>query len=488
MMALSAGKLIGTGVVSLGAGGAGLVPLTVGSLQLMGAMAYCAPGDLGDNPGPDTPADGCQKMADGGYGYLQYNDGSGWKDVSRNANGYGLVTEIVGKNVVESLGRWYATVAYKYVGSDSPFSWSIANYETEQEANAVSLRILPEEGECASDVLPSTKPLPPEAIQPITYVDDETNCTYNVQLQGFAESFPGGPQSPVWLIEGSGDPESKSSGSRYGGCNFAPVLYYDDSGGGPGGPTIPPIPIPPGAPGGGGDWWKPILQTAVGGFIGNTLAGLFRELIKPKAQPAEFEFVAPCDKDEEGNPLSVFYEWPEQTFEERCLDHQAAILEILQQHLNWKTPICFSKYEKGSYARSITFQSEENTDRGNRRCTKRFGYRSNNPCELESLYEHWRDFSWNTGPVIVGHSGSALGSPQVWASSESEGKRVIRHAAGEAGVDPDQDGEWTIGSSDSPRYGLSHTVKLMEVRGLWQATARQGPDGYAQAVWSMPDP
>ena len=164
-----------------------------------------------------------------------------------------------------------------------------------------------------------------------------------------------------------------------------------------------------------------------------------------------------------------------------------ALAELLQTHKELKQPTCAPKSTKGKYARSISFQSDENTERGNRRCTKRFGYRSNSPCELERLYEHWRLFQWNTGPVIVRHRGSALGSLEVWASSVDEGKRVISHAGSEAGIDPNQSGQWSVGSSNHPRYGLSHTVKLMEVRNLWQATAREGPDGYAEAIWTRPD-
>ncbi len=74
---------------------------------------------------------------------------------------------------------------------------------------------------------------------------------------------------------------------------------------------------------------------------------------------------------------------------------------------------------------------------------------------LDAIVDHWKDFTFESGPVVVGHVGSSWGNPQVWASSEEEGKRVIRHAGGEAGIDPDQTGEWKIGSSDSARYGVS---------------------------------
>ncbi len=321
---------------------------------------------------------------------------------------------------------------------------------------------------------------------PVTYEDEESGCTLNVQMLGWAERSPGVIE-PVFDITPV-LPEGRSDTyGRIGGCNFQPVIYAGGPGG-PGGPTIPPI-YPPG--GEGDDWWKDAIAGAIRGAAAWAVQELLKSLTQPRLDPAAFTFVAPCDyldpatKEEKDYRV---YEWPDQDVYSRIVSNQAVLMEMLQQHLNWKTPTCNGTSTKGRYARSITFQSDENTDRGNRRCTKRLGYRSNTACELESLYAHWRNFSWETGPVIVGHSGSALGSPQVWAASVDEGKRVIQHAGREAGIDPNQIGEWSTGSSDSPRYGVSHTVKLMEVRGLWQATAREGPDGYAQAVWTMPDP
>ena len=326
---------------------------------------------------------------------------------------------------------------------------------------------------------PGPTPRPPG---PHTYTDPETGCTMNVTFQAWAVGA-GNQTNPVFLIEPV--TEERSDGGRIGGCNFMPTIYSDT--GGPGGPNIP-IPPGPQPPGPGGEpWWVPFVRGAAQGIGALAAQELLKALFRTPLPKAAFSFVAPCDKYPDGTNEEVVYELDPQNYQSRVLSQQAVIMEILQQHLNWKTPTCNGPSTKGRYARSITFQSDENTDRGNRRCVKRFGYRSNTACELESLHAHWRNFSWDTGPVIVRHRGSALGSVEVWAASVDEGKRVIQHAGREAGVDPDQVGEWSVGSTNSPRYGLSHKVRLMEVRGLWQATAREGPDGYAEAVWTPPD-
>ena len=161
---------------------------------------------------------------------------------------------------------------------------------------------------------------------------------------------------------------------------------------------------------------------------------------------------------------------------------------MLQKHLELKTPICApTKPTLEGNWRTISFRSSEVSPTGNTRLRKRFRYRSLSGLGLGEVVDHWKDFTFQSGSVIVSHKGHSWGTPQVWAASESEGKRVIYHAAAEAGVAPDKDGEWGVSSSDNARYGVPRTVKLKEVHGTWAATARQGPSGYPDAVWTTPD-
>ena len=148
---------------------------------------------------------------------------------------------------------------------------------------------------------------------------------------------------------------------------------------------------------------------------------------------------------------------------------------------------CPEKPELAKHWRSIRFESDEQTPRGNRRLSKLFRYRGIGPGVVDAVADHWKDFRWTTGPACVYHKGSPLGTPKVWAATVDEGKRVIRHAGREAGIDPDQIGEWGVSGSDNPRYGVSLEVGLFCVDGCWSATARPGPDGHPEASVVFPD-
>ena len=154
-----------------------------------------------------------------------------------------------------------------------------------------------------------------------------------------------------------------------------------------------------------------------------------------------------------------------------------ALADMLQVHLGYKTPICPPERPqlKGDW-RTITFISDETSPFGKSRLLKRFRYRSESSIELGGLITYWADFTWQAGPVCVQHSGSSVGTPQVWAASADEGKRVIRHAFGEAGIDPDQVGKWTVGGSDNPRYGMPGTMRVNTKGGYYWITARLGSD------------
>ena len=164
------------------------------------------------------------------------------------------------------------------------------------------------------------------------------------------------------------------------------------------------------------------------------------------------------------------------------------LAQMLSDHILFKTPTCHEQLDLAPYWRSIRFESEEYTDRGNRRLDKLLRYRGAEPGDVDFLAGYWGDFEWTTGPVCVYHKGSPVGTPQVWADSEEEGKRVLRHAFGEAGFDADQIGQWGVSGSSDPRYGVRHKVKLKVVDGCWSATSRPGPGGWPEAGIALPDP
>ena len=122
------------------------------------------------------------------------------------------------------------------------------------------------------------------------------------------------------------------------------------------------------------------------------------------------------------------------------------------------------------------WKSDEKDDITGTRLRKRFRYRSQSSRDLKQLSDYWRDFTWQAGQVCVIHKNAWWGTPQVWASSAEEGKRVIRFAAGEAGLNPDEVGEWVVTGSRAPRYGMSGTMRLIDKDGFPWVASRDGAD------------
>ena len=137
-----------------------------------------------------------------------------------------------------------------------------------------------------------------------------------------------------------------------------------------------------------------------------------------------------------------------------------ALEKLLQAHKNYGQPGCNCKPCLEGEWRSIGFISDEASPASGDRVRKLFRYRSKSSTDLGGLIDHWKGFVWSAGPVIVSHKGGWWGTPQVWASSESEGKRVIQHAATEAGIDLSQVGEWVITTPRGTRTGVPGTCLL----------------------------
>jgi hypothetical protein len=115
---------------------------------------------------------------------------------------------------------------------------------------------------------------------------------------------------------------------------------------------------------------------------------------------------------------------------------------------------------------------------GDGRVRKILSYWDGTGASQESVRQHWAGFTWETGPVIVAAVG-VWGCCQVWAASEGEGKRVIRHAGAQGGWNPDDpsQGSWIVTSSSDPRYGRRATVAVKERRGVLWISKRDGPSG-----------
>jgi hypothetical protein len=95
---------------------------------------------------------------------------------------------------------------------------------------------------------------------------------------------------------------------------------------------------------------------------------------------------------------------------------------------------------------------------------------------LLSMQEHWRGFTWETGPWVVKWLSDDFPQVQVWASSVLEGQRVVGHALAHMGARV-RDGEWQFTYVSDPRYGRITQVRATIV------SARQGPHGVAPKRW-----
>jgi len=125
---------------------------------------------------------------------------------------------------------------------------------------------------------------------------------------------------------------------------------------------------------------------------------------------------------------------------------------------------------------------------GERPLRKTFNYKDLNGHTLETHTDHWREFEWQAGPIVVTHQGARWGRLQVWAATAEEGKRVIRHAGEIAGIDPDAEGEWFTHAAQNSRYGQLGTMRVRPLgKGAISVTKRSGPDGLPQIAQPTPD-
>ena len=185
-----------------------------------------------------------------------------------------------------------------------------------------------------------------------------------------------------------------------------------------------------------------------------------------------------CEDVEDGEDQpQEDWEIPERLSVDAVIARVDVLAEMLQTHLGYRTPTCASQRPQleGDW-RTISFISDETSPYGKSRLRKRFRYRSLSGLGLGEVIDHWADFTWEAGPVIVQHTGASWGSPKVWAASIDEGKRVIRHAAGESGIDPDQVGQWSVSGSSSTRVGVSGTMRVNQKGGFYWITARDGSE------------
>jgi hypothetical protein len=472
--------LVGFGAVSLVTGG-GVVPLALGSAALLAANYGC-PWDPSQPPTweQNSYLDGCTQIADG-YGWLQaatVTTGFEWIDLppANYANADQTISLLSVEYKLQENGRYTEEISYVTTSGVRLYR-QFDIYENQFQGN--KFRIRPITGTCDKTETPGP------TIPPTTYTDPETGCQLVVNTQGLTLDGSGNVR-PVFKIEPGTD--GTRNGGVIGGCNFAPIIYV----GGPYGPTAPGGPTGPGGPGGptwgpwNPDWddgggggvppWVPTVIDLVAPFVPYIVSQVLAPFVETTYPTGTREIYAACNYKENGDPETFSVTYPEENYQERVLTSLDAIVDFQQQILLWRTPTCATSSPKIGDYRTISFISDEQSPNGKSRLAKRFRYRSSSGLGLDGVVNHWKDFTWSAGPVCVQHRDTQLGAPQVWASSIDEGKRVIRHAAAEAGIDPDQAGRWEVSGSDNPRYGLPGTMRVNTQGGYYWITSRLGPD------------
>lgn len=460
--------LVSVGTYSLvtGAGG-GLLPLGMASLL---ASKYACPWDP-NKPGPayEPPltAIDCYETVDG-YEIFQELDGN----KSRGPVQVKIMLDVIYEGRDDSEDRSFDLYGFSYIDpEDQPQLASGFRVGTSGDGKFKWTIVTEPAGPNQDCVTPAPPPNPLPDLPDVTY-DAPDGCSINVVFKGIATGQGGIPDF-VWQM--SPGAELRANGGVIGGCNFSPVIYS----GNPDGPGEPPYvgPWDPewDDPSGGLTPWGDFLRDLAGGIAGNIVGDKLAELFATPLPAATYKLIAPCDEFVPGVPKEITVEIPTLPTNIALATRIEALIPILQGQKDFKQPICPPAKAQGDL-RTIGFISENYSPNGRNYLRKRVRYRSVSGLGLNELIDYWKDFEFDAGPVIVKHVGSSWGTVTVWAASIAEGKRVIRHAAGEASVDADQVGRWEICSSTSSRLGMPGRMKVNQAGGYYWITARDGSD------------
>ena len=485
LLSIGGSYLATAGFVGIVAGGPVMLPLAAGAAMLLAANYGCGEMPLGD--AAESQLEGCTEVLTKGALQVHWVDGTTFDafNVHHFLYGEGQDCQKITRASIERVDAggqqpWWIHLEWRGETGQEYGSFGDYKFATEEAAQSVKWSIRPFNDDCngTSDGPP---PLPPEMFEPQPYTDEVTNCNFNITFQGMAQPVPGGPVKPVYMLQQAG--ESRAGGVM-GGCNWPDTIFIPGDGGSGGGGGEPPIyfpvpdgPLPPSGPGGVPWWAAPLLAGSTSAAL-NLIGQGLNNLLAPTLPAGSYSLQAPCDVDDEGQPLIQTWTYPEQKANERMIAHQITMLEALQTHLNWKTPTCgHEKPELEGTWISTRWESDSNSPASNRPLRKLFRYRSKSTRDDDQLREYWSAYQWEAGPWCVIHKGAWWGTPQIWAATPEEGQRVLRLAGVEAGIDPDQTGEWAVSGSSSARYGMSGTMRLEIAKGMYWVTRREGPSG-----------
>jgi len=461
-------SLIQAGAASMVFGGAGLVPIGLGAAALM-ASEYGCTWDP-DKPGP-SPEGPPQQIC--------YKGGSNFTiRVLTNGTFVGGSTP----DLSEITRIAYDSTQQCQTGGSRDFY----NIYWKDEAGTPGVTALQWGGPCGdatytwiqvwegNDSCSDPGPDPSPPIAPYTYTDPEDGCQLIVNFKGF-QTDELGHVNPVYKIEPGAT--GRTGGGIIGGCNFNNIIYTGRPGGGGGEPPV----VGPWDPTWDDDFdgflWQQWLRDVLAGVVGASIARALADLFTQPYAGSTYRLVSVCETDASGEPISEAVEEiiPELPINDAILTRLDALVPLLQGQKDFKQPVCPPAKAAGDI-RTISFRSEEISPNGKSCLRKRLRYRSISGVGLDGLIEHWKDFTFTAGPVLVRNVGSTLGTIKCWASSVNEGKRVLLHAFAEAGVDANQTGRWEVSGSTSSRLGMPGTMKVDTTGGYYWITARDGSD------------
>jgi hypothetical protein len=355
-------------------------------------------------------------------------------------------------------------------------AWRLAGPPYNLKANPVG-------GACAG--------APPQfggSLPPRTFVTNE-GCTLNVDFESWLMG-PDGMVKPVVKISSATAPFA--SGGVVGGCYFEPIVYV--GGGGSGGDPpwwAPWVPTPPGSDG--KPWWLKLLESVGDAAMEAVIGKVIEDLMEPALPEVKYTLASVCEVDADGLATQRYVE---RTIPAgRGLPAIAQRIDMLQyiaQGLkDFRQPTCPREDTRPRFTGeevTVRFESKEPSPYSAMRLRKNLRYRRQNGTDLAYHTQAWWNFEWRSGSCQVISTGLPWGRPQVWASTEAEGKRVIRRAADLAGVNlEDPRHKWVVNRSTDPRTGVAGEMKTkLLADGQPWVTERLGPDGPPFVALALP--
>jgi hypothetical protein len=266
----------------------------------------------------------------------------------------------------------------------------------------------------------------------------------------------------------------------------------------PDGPIGQPGTKPPATPEGIAEWVGKIEQKAMkllerkptGFSTEDLIAALEEWLANPTYQypSGSYLLYPPCAEKSDGQPgPPKEASWPGGSGElAEVVARVDALAELIQHHKDVRQPICHVRATGQQL--TVDFIEDRPGTWEDRPLRKTLSYRDQGGGSLESHTAGWEGFSWEAGPVKRISKGE-WGEVKVYASSAAEAERVIRHAAGLAGYDMDNDPNhrWFTGVHSGGRIGRTGTMVVKPVAQGIAVRWRDGPSGPSYTATTNPN-